>query len=82
MKFYNMGGESKKFNIEKKIQWGIGWVMSREGQRGRYLECCGHYLESLWRISRPTNQMGSLECQYLASANTMQSLAPQKFLVG
>ena len=57
-------------------------VMYREGQPGRYLECRGHYLESLWCISGTTNQMGSLECQYFASANKMHSLAPQKFLVG
>ena len=53
--------------------------MNREGQRGRYLECRGHYFESLWRISRPTNQMGSLECQYFASTNKMHSLRPQFF---
>ena len=56
--------------------------ITREGQRGRYLECHGHYLESLWLVVGPTNQMGSLECQYFASANKMHSLAPPKFLVG
>ena len=56
--------------------------MIREGQHGCYLECRWHYLESLWRISGPTNQMGSLECQYFASTNKMHSLAPPNFLVG
>ena len=57
-------------------------IMTREGQCGCYLECRGHYLGSLWCISGTTNQMGSLELQYFASANKMHNLAPKIFLEG